>query len=70
MKYLVLIFLLVSCVDCNEDNGVVEASSQFNKICIEGNVYYKAKSGHKGFLAIKMNNLGNPVVCPNKKEIK
>jgi len=57
---LIGLFLFTGCRASWENKNV---DDKFNKICFEGHTYYMRASGHKGYLAIKLNHDGRPVKC-------
>jgi len=51
-------------LSCNGyDRTNKDSSDKFDKICIEGHVYYQRVAGNAGYLSIKLDAYGNPVKC-------
>lgn len=42
--------------------------NEFNKICIEGYVYFEKTLTYQGYLAPKLNDNGSPVKCMKEKK--
>jgi hypothetical protein len=58
---------MCGCIDEGHDYSKADDKiNYFNKICIEGHVYYMRETGHTGFLAIKLNDNGTPAHCDNE----
>jgi len=64
LKFLIIFIagFLVSCSG-NDNNIIKDSSKEFEKICIEGHVYFKREDGHKGYLSIKLSDDGKPIKC-------
>ena len=63
-----IIIILIFIIGCNGyDKTDEDASNKFDKICIDGHIYYQRKIGYAGYLAIKLNDNGIPVKCEGKK---
>lgn len=63
MKYLILLLLLVGCKAKVSEDGLNVID--FQKVCIEGNIYFYAYGGQHGgsFGAIKLDQYGKPIKC-------
>ena len=46
-----------------KDKTYYDSSAKFNKICIEGHVYYQRTPPNVEYIAIKLDNYGNPIKC-------
>lgn len=63
-KIMLTVFIALFIIGCNgEDRTNKDISGDFDKICLEGHVYYYRQFGHNGYLAIKLDDYGNPVKC-------
>lgn len=64
MKLILVFALLVSNAGCHGvDNTATESGHNYDRICIEGHVYYSRSTGHLGYLAPKLQHDGRPVSC-------
>ncbi len=66
MKYLIISLIALSLYGCfthGEDKTNKESVGNYDKICIEGHVYYTKNTGHKHSIAVKLDEYGKPVKC-------
>jgi hypothetical protein len=49
---------------CNGDDRTnKDSTDDFDKICIEGHVYYMRTTPYHGYLSIKLDDEGRPIKC-------
>ncbi len=66
LTIIALTFLVASCEPAPTTGEIKDMTSHFNKICLDGHVYY-----HRGYmLALKVTNNGLPERCEKIKNIK
>lgn len=63
------LFALVYLNEIRNGNNQLDkdVSKSFNKICIEGHVYYERTLVDNGYLAPKLNDNGTPVKCTKEQ---
>jgi hypothetical protein len=68
MKFKFMCFIIGFCLlSCNgSDKTSFDVKDDYDKICIEGHVYYKRSMPYQGYLSIKLDDNGKPVKCNNR----
>lgn len=71
MKYLMLIFIMIFGIGCDNSAEILPINSNttfenIDKGCIEGHSYYRTGSYSHGGIAINLDDDGKPIKCGSK----
>lgn len=65
IKTATILLTLLTMVQCGDKDGIEDKSSSYEKICIEGHVYFERDQWYwrKSMVSIKLTDDGKPVKC-------